>query len=107
MRDREVKRLYLFDDARRAQFEPFALTRPVSELRAGAEIIRARWEKIAGTKAYGFIGAPHVADFDEAGAVPSVSAEQTIPAGSVIANARFVPSLRQARRHQPGVRFRR
>jgi len=91
-----VKRLYLFDDARARQFEPFALTRPVSELRAGAEVIRARWEKIAGTKAYGFIGAAHLADFDEAGAVPSVSAEQTIPAGSVIANARFVPSLSAA-----------
>lgn len=88
-----MKRLYLFDDARARQFEPFALTRPVSELRAGAEIIRTRWEKIAGTKAYGFIGAPHLADFDEPGAAPSVSSEQTIPAGSVIANARFVPSL--------------
>lgn len=88
-----MKRLYLFDDARARQFEPFALTRPVSELRAGAEIIRARWEKIAGTKAYGFIGAAHLADFDEHGAVPAVSSEQTIPAGSVIANARFVPSL--------------
>ncbi|MEP6507405.1 MAG: putative sugar nucleotidyl transferase [Gemmatimonadales bacterium] len=88
-----MKRLYLFDDARARQFEPFALTRPVSELRAGAEIIRARWEKIAGTTAYGFIGAAHLADFEEAGAVPSVSSEQTIPAGSVIANARFVPSL--------------
>lgn len=88
-----MKRLYLFDDARARQFEPFALTRPVSELRAGAEIIRARWEKIAGTKAYGFIGAAHLADFEEPGAVPCVSSAETIPAGSVIANARFVPSL--------------
>ncbi|MEO5903051.1 MAG: putative sugar nucleotidyl transferase [Gemmatimonadaceae bacterium] len=88
-----MKRLYLFDDARARQFDPFALTRPVSELRAGAEIIRARWEKIAGTKAYGFIGAPHLAEFDEPGAGPSVSSEQTVPAGSVIANSRFVPSL--------------
>ena len=88
-----MKRLYLFDDARARQFEPFALTRPVSELRAGAEIIRNRWERIARTKAYGFIGAPHLADFDEPGASPSVSAEQTIPSGSVIANSRFVPTL--------------
>ena len=91
-----MKRLYLFDDAQARQFAPFALTRPVSELRAGVEIIRARWEKIAGTKAYGFIGAPHLADFDEAGAVHSVASEHTIPAGSVIANARFVPSLSAA-----------
>jgi UDP-N-acetylglucosamine diphosphorylase/glucosamine-1-phosphate N-acetyltransferase len=88
-----VKRLYLFDDARARQFEPFALTRPVSELRAGAEIIRNRWEKIGQTKAYGFIAGSHLIDFDEPGAAPSVSAEQTIPNGSVIANSRFVPTL--------------
>ncbi len=88
-----MKRLYLFDDARARQFEPFSLTRPVSELRAGAEIIRKRWENIAGTKAYGFIAASHLADFDEAGAPPAVAAEETIPSGSVIANSRFVPSL--------------
>jgi UDP-N-acetylglucosamine diphosphorylase/glucosamine-1-phosphate N-acetyltransferase len=88
-----VKRLYLFDDARARPFEPFALTRPVSELRAGAEIIRGRWERISGTKAYGFIASAHLNDFDEAGAAPSVSTEATIPAGSVIANSRFVPSL--------------
>ena len=88
-----MKRLYLFDDAKAREFEPFALTRPVSELRAGAEIVRVRWEKIAGTKAYGFIGAPHLADFEEAGTPPAVASEQTIPAGSVIVNARFVPSL--------------
>lgn len=88
-----MKRLYLFDDARARMFEPFALTRPVSELRAGAELIRARWEKIARTHAYGFIGAPRLADFEEAGAPPAVSSEETIPSGSVIANSRFVPSL--------------
>jgi UDP-N-acetylglucosamine diphosphorylase/glucosamine-1-phosphate N-acetyltransferase len=88
-----VKRLYLFDDAHARQFEPFALTRPVSELRAGTQIIRNRWETIARTKAYGFIAGPHLADFDEPGAVKSVSAEQTIPSGSVIANSRFVPTL--------------
>lgn len=88
-----MKRLYLFDDARARQFQPFALTRPVSELRAGAEIIRSRWETIAQTKAYGFIAGSHLTDFDEPGAAPSVSAEQTIPSGSVIANSRFVPTL--------------
>jgi UDP-N-acetylglucosamine diphosphorylase/glucosamine-1-phosphate N-acetyltransferase len=88
-----VKRLYLFDDAKARQFEPFALTRPVSELRAGAELIRNRWETIAHTRAYGFIGASHLQHFDESGAPPCVSSEITIPAGSVIANSRFVASL--------------
>jgi hypothetical protein len=37
-----VTALYLYDDARARAFEPFALTRPASELRAGAEITRRR-----------------------------------------------------------------
>jgi UDP-N-acetylglucosamine diphosphorylase/glucosamine-1-phosphate N-acetyltransferase len=88
-----VKRLYLFDDAKARTFEPFALTRPVSELRAGAELIRIRWETVARTKAYGFIAASHLQNFDEGGAPPCVASESTIPAGSVIANSRFVAAL--------------
>ena len=88
-----MKRLYLYDDARARLFEPFALTRPVSELRAGAELIRLRWERVARTKAYGFIGADHLANFDELDAPPAVRNETTIPAGSVVVNSRFVASL--------------
>ena len=88
-----MKRLYLFDDAKAREFEPFALTRPVSELRAGAEIIRLRWERAAQTKAYGFIGGAHLRYFDEIDAPPSVQDESTIPAGSVIVNSRCVISL--------------
>jgi UDP-N-acetylglucosamine diphosphorylase/glucosamine-1-phosphate N-acetyltransferase len=88
-----VKRLYLYDDSAARDFQPFSLTRPVSELRAGAEIIRARWEHVARTKSYGFISAPHLENFEEADAPPAVHGEATIPAGSVIASARFVASL--------------
>lgn len=88
-----MKRLYLFDDAKAREFEPFALTRPVSELRAGAELIRLRWERAAQTKAYGFIGSAHLKYFDELDAPPSVQDESTIPAGSVIVNSRCVISL--------------
>lgn len=88
-----MKRLYLYDDAKARQFEPFVLTRPVSELRAGAEIIRLRWEQAANTKAYGFIGAKHLADFEEFDAPHAVTADQTVPAGSVIVNSRFVVSM--------------
>lgn len=88
-----MKRFYLYDDSTARNFEPFALTRPVSELRAGAEIIRKRWEKVARTKAYAFIGAPHLVNFDEQEGPPALDGEGTIPAGSVIANSRFVVSL--------------
>lgn len=85
--------LYLLDDAVAREFEPFALTRPVSELRAGVELIRHRWESVVGSKCAGIICAPHLADFTEGDAPPVVSADFVIPAGSIIANSRFVPSL--------------
>lgn len=87
-----MTRLFLYDDARARGFEPFALTRPVSELRAGAEIIRARWELAAGERAEGFVGAAHLANFEE-GDAPSAFTGGTIPAGSVVANSRFVIGL--------------
>lgn len=88
-----MKRLYLYDDAKARSFHPFVLTRPVSELRAGAELIRLRWERVARQKAYGFIGSQHLENFDEMDAPSAVTGETTIPAGSVIVNSRFVVSL--------------
>ena len=85
--------LYLYDDARARSFAPFALTRPVSELRAGAEIIRRRWERATASRAAGFISAPHLADFEEFDAPPSVPIDQEIPAGAIIANARCLITL--------------
>ena len=86
--------LYLYDDARARTFEPFALTRPVSELRAGAEVIRRRWEGALGMRAAGFIGAPHLADFEELDAPPAATG--VIPAGSIIASSRCVVALEGA-----------
>ena len=83
--------LYLYDDQRARAFEPFALSRPVAELRAGAELIRHRWELALGARAAGFVGAPHLAEFEEPGA-PTMTTGQ-IPAGAIIANARCVPPL--------------
>ncbi|MDQ3243676.1 MAG: hypothetical protein M3Q09_08120, partial [Gemmatimonadota bacterium] len=82
-----------YDDAKAREFAPFTLTRPVSELRAGAEIIRARWETVAGMRATAFIGAAHLANFDEAGAPASVNAGEDLAAGSLVANSRFVVAL--------------
>ena len=85
--------LYLYEDPRARQFEPFALTRPVCELIAGAQIIRERWERAFGVKATGFIGAQHLENFDEPGAPGYVGHDTVIPTGSVIANSRFVPAI--------------
>jgi UDP-N-acetylglucosamine diphosphorylase/glucosamine-1-phosphate N-acetyltransferase len=83
--------LVLYDDARARAFEPFALTRPAGELRAGAELVRRRWERGAAAKATAFVGAPHLATFDEFDAPPAASG--TFPAGTIVANARFAPAL--------------
>jgi UDP-N-acetylglucosamine diphosphorylase/glucosamine-1-phosphate N-acetyltransferase len=86
-----VTALFLYDDARARRFEPFALTRPASELRAGAEIIRKRWMCALELPVAAFIGAPHLADFDELDAPRAATG--VIPAGTVIASSRFAPTL--------------
>ncbi|HET7583310.1 MAG TPA: putative sugar nucleotidyl transferase [Gemmatimonadaceae bacterium] len=83
--------LYLYDDARARRFEPFALTRPVSELRAGVALIRRRWEHILGRSASGFIAGAHLDGFSEPGTPPFTRGD--IPAGSILVNARCVPPI--------------
>jgi UDP-N-acetylglucosamine diphosphorylase / glucose-1-phosphate thymidylyltransferase / UDP-N-acetylgalactosamine diphosphorylase / glucosamine-1-phosphate N-acetyltransferase / galactosamine-1-phosphate N-acetyltransferase len=83
--------LVLYDDAQAREFEPFALTRPAGELRAGAELVRRRWERAAGGRATGFAGAAHLAAFEEFDAPPAASG--TIAAGTILAHARFAIAL--------------
>ncbi len=83
--------LVVYDDAHARQFQPFALTRPVSEVRAGAELIRRRWERAARTTATGFAGAAHLASFEEFDAPPAATG--TVPEGTIIANSRFAIAL--------------
>jgi UDP-N-acetylglucosamine diphosphorylase / glucose-1-phosphate thymidylyltransferase / UDP-N-acetylgalactosamine diphosphorylase / glucosamine-1-phosphate N-acetyltransferase / galactosamine-1-phosphate N-acetyltransferase len=85
--------LYFYDDARARQFEPFALTRPVSELRAGTSLIRKRWERATSLSSAGFIGAPHLQHFQEGKAPPAITGNAEIPAGSVVVNSRCVVPL--------------
>jgi UDP-N-acetylglucosamine diphosphorylase/glucosamine-1-phosphate N-acetyltransferase len=85
--------LYFYDDVRARQFEPFALTRPGSELRAGTSIVRRRWERATALKSAGFISSSHLAHFEEGNAPPAVSAKSEIPAGSVVVNSRCVIPL--------------
>jgi len=84
--------LYFYDDVRARQFEPFALTRPGSELRAGTSLIRRRWERATGLESAGFISAPHLAQFEEGKAPPALDKGE-IPAGSIIVNTRCVIPL--------------
>ena len=84
--------VYLYDDACARTFEPFALTRPAGEMRAGALLVRERWARALGAPVAGHITSPHLAGFDEPGAPPAVTSG-TLPRGSWLANARFAPVL--------------
>ncbi len=85
--------LYFYDDVRARQFEPFALTRPGSELRAGTSLIRKRWERATSLESAGFISSKHLAHFEEGKAPPAVAPKSEIPAGSIVVNTRCVIPL--------------
>jgi len=83
--------LVLYDDARARTFEPFSLTRPTSELRAGTEIVRRRWEIALGTDATGFVAGSHLVDFDELDAPHMVLG--SIEADTILASSRCAVAL--------------
>lgn len=87
--------LHLYDDSRARAFEPFASSRPVSEMTAGIALVRERWAMALGANGDTrcLAGARHE-NFDEP-YVPGASrvAHGAIPAGSIIANSRAVPAL--------------
>lgn len=82
----------LYDDAVARRFEPFATSRPLSEMRAGALLIRERWETVLGVATRGFVSAPHLNGFAEFDAPPFVSG-QALPAGTWLVNTRALPYL--------------
>ncbi|MDQ8155139.1 MAG: putative sugar nucleotidyl transferase [Gemmatimonadota bacterium] len=86
-----LRPIILYEDAAARALEPFALLRPLTEMRAGAVLVRERWEPLAHGEVAGRVGAPHLDSFDETGTPPTVSG--LIPAGTIIANARFLPAL--------------
>ena len=85
---------FLYDDALARGFEPFALTRPMGEMRAGAMLVRERWERVLGAPITGHLTAPHLRGFAEPGAAGVY--DGVVPEGAWIVNARFAPSLEAA-----------
>ncbi len=81
-----------YDDATARTFEPFALTRPAGELRAGALLVRDRWAALLGASVKGHLTSAHLVGFEEPGAAPVVAAS-SLAAGSWIVNARALPAL--------------
>ncbi len=91
-----MSRVHLYDDARARAFQPFALTRPAGELRAGALLVRERWARALAGPVAGHLTAAHLGGFDEPDAAP-VHTGGAIAAGDWVVNARFAPALAPAR----------
>lgn len=86
-----MSRTILYDDAAARRFAPFALTRPVGELRVGALLQRERWLVTLGRPVAGFVGAAHLRDFDEPDAASAHRG--ALAAGDWLVNARCAPRL--------------
>ena len=83
--------MLLYDDARARQFAPFHVTRPASELRAGALLTRERWAFVLGADPVGFLSAPHLDGFQDVGTPPFCASRPEAPVWLV--NARALPRL--------------
>src|SRR2546426_5191020 len=82
--------LYLLDPDPTPAWAPFAGARPLCELRAGAHLIRERWETFVGAETAAIFALPHLAGFTEAG-VPLVAARRPVPGPAVIGSSTFAP----------------
>jgi UDP-N-acetylglucosamine diphosphorylase/glucosamine-1-phosphate N-acetyltransferase len=82
--------LYLLDPDPAPAWAPFAGVRPLSELRAGAHLIRERWETFVGAEATEVLALPHLAGFAEPG-IPPVRARHAIAGPAVIGSSTFAP----------------
>ena len=82
--------LYLIDPEPAPAWAPFAGIRPLSELRAGAHLVRERWETFVGAEASAVFALPHLAGFSEPG-VPSVEARRPVAGPAVIGSSTFAP----------------
>ena len=85
-----TRALYLLDPDPAPAWAPFTGARPLSELRAGAYLVRERWERFAGTAAQEIFALPHLAAFVEPG-VPPVSARHAVTGPAIIGSSTFAP----------------
>lgn len=80
--------LYLLDPPVAPAWAPFQLTRPLAECRAGAWLIRERWEAIADATTAAIFAPPHLHAFVEDGA-PPVRAAAPVRGPAIIGRSSF------------------
>jgi hypothetical protein len=83
--------LYLHEPQAGADWYPLADGRPLAEQRAGAWLIRERWQAISGTDAHEIFGPAHLQGFTEDG-VPPVTAPHEITGPAIVGLSLFAPS---------------
>ncbi len=83
--------LYLIEPEASPKWFPFAQCRPICELRAGAWLIRERWEAVAGGDAREVFGHRYITSFVEAG-VPPIAEKHGIEGPAVVGCSEFVPT---------------
>jgi len=85
--------VYLFDHpGLRDLFLPYALSRPLGELRYGAFLLRERWSALLGRPVSGHLAASHLADFAEPGAAPVVARPGEQHTSRLVMLSTFVPA---------------
>lgn len=84
--------LYLLDPDPAPNWAPFAGVRPLSELRAGARLVRERWETFVGAETTEVFALPHLAGFVEGG-VPPVAPRHPVTGPAIIGSSTFAPRL--------------
>ena len=82
--------LYLLDPDPGPLWAPFAGSRPLCELRAGAHLIRERWEQFTGVETKEIFALPHLARFVEPG-FPTVTARHPVSGPAIIGSSTFAP----------------
>ncbi|HSM37373.1 MAG TPA: putative sugar nucleotidyl transferase [Longimicrobiales bacterium] len=88
------RRIVLVDDPVARRWEPFALTRPIGELRSGAWTTRERVEAVLEGTCVGHLTSAHLASFDEPWAPPVLgSLPEPSDGGLVVWQSRAVPAL--------------
>ena len=70
---------------------PFIHCRPICELRAGAWLIRERWEAVANAETSQILGAAHLSSFVEDG-VPPVTTRAAVPGPALVGRSDFAPA---------------
>jgi UDP-N-acetylglucosamine diphosphorylase/glucosamine-1-phosphate N-acetyltransferase len=83
--------LYLLDPAVSPAWAPFQDSRPVAELRAGAWLIRERWEAVADGESRAIFAPEHLHAFVEEGA-PPVGPRQPVRGPALVGRSDFAPS---------------